>query len=237
MKLCNKIALFLMALIFLLICQLPVNGAVITFESISDGSPYNPKPTVESITGAYNDSLTSQGFVFDKDPEYALSFGAGYITESEEGPPAGPEGEGNYLLIYNYSASDDNPLVMTTGSGQLFSLTSFEAAEVFSNDPLFDADSIQVTGYKGGGTVEVATFDLDNVNDSLGGGDDFETFTLPATFTDLTYVEFLGIPPTDGSGRGFSLDNINATVVPLPGTLMLLGSGLLGLWALGRKKR
>jgi len=59
------------------------------------------------------------------------------------------------------------------------------------------------------------------------------TFTVTALGSTST-IEFSGREPMSY----FALDDVNVSQVPLPGTLMLLGSGFLGLgaWGYGRRK-
>ena len=77
-------------------------------------------------------------------------------------------------------------------------------------------------------------------NPGIGGGDDFRMASItiqgpgitPADFTEMgVRIQSVG---TIGSGRGGSAKYVGSPV-PLPATMILLGSGLVGLAGLRRK--
>lgn len=131
------------------------------------------------------------------------------------------------------------PITMSSTNGSAFNLLGFDGAEVFldaaaaSAGGFPNANMINVVGtLMGGGTVS-ALLSLDGLADGAGGIADFQSFNL-AGFTNLSSVVFSGLTDTGGTG-GISLDNLNVASVPEPGSLLLLGIGLLGFSVVRRR--
>lgn len=186
----------------------------------------------EGVSGAGNPILTSYS-------ESGFDFTSGHL-HIVAANAAGLAANGTQT-ISEEAGSLGLPITMTKAGGGSFSLTSLFGAEVFASvTPGFpNADILNVVGTKSGGGTVSAFFTLDGVIDGPGGDDDFEGFTLPATFTDLVSVVFSGSLFTGAPG-GISLDDIvvdgngGGGRVPEPTTLALIAVGLL---AAARRRR
>ncbi|MHC4571435.1 MAG: hypothetical protein ACYS0C_05090 [Planctomycetota bacterium] len=133
---------------------------------------------------------------------------------------------GNALSNYPYNGTTvmvthDETVMMEATNGTSFTLFSFDfAGYPTDNEVPF---SLQASN----GTV--ANYTPDGLVDGPGGDPDFQTFTLPAGFTNITSVLF--IHTGQGTTQGlFGLDNLNANVIPAPGAILLssIGVSLVG---------
>ena len=98
--------------------------------------------------------------------------------------------------------------------------STFAKGDDFDNSGFPDsAHNLTITGYRNGNQVGEVV-----VNLTTGFG----------SHVDLDNVDTLCFQP--GDGFGWLMDNFEYCRVPLPSTLLLLGSGLLGLGFLGRRK-
>ena len=119
---------------------------------------------------------------------------------------------------YAQLLSNQAPLSITSVNSSPFSVSAIDLAEystVFATPT-----TISFTGtLVGGGTVST-TFVTDGIIDGNGPLQDFQTFTFPASFSNLTQVTTNAAP--------FSFDNLQATIVPEPSTvgLFLLGTSV-----------
>jgi hypothetical protein len=93
------------------------------------------------------------------------------------------------------------------------------------------AQSIFLTGTKVDGSSVTQSFALDFINDAEGPLNDFQTFSLSSSFTNLVSLQFEGI----GGQEWFSVDNVQTSQVPESSSLLLMLLGLVGL-AASRKK-
>src|SRR5262245_58997918 len=112
-----------------------------------------------------------------------------------------------------------NPLSLTTGPFNPFSIESFLAI-AGSGGPHPGATTLTVFGFGAGALIAQQTFNLGNT---------YQLFTLnnDPDWANVTRVVFQPLAVTGAPGTA-ALDNITATAVPEPGTLALLGIGLVG---------
>lgn len=90
---------------------------------------------------------------------------------------------------------------------RLFRLYQFDVAEYSVG---FCPATIQIAGYKSDNSFVTFVFTTDGIFDATGPLADFQTVTLPDTFTDLQRVQF--------NSAIFSIDNVSITIVPEPST-------------------
>ncbi len=120
---------------------------------------------------------------------------------------------------------------MSQVGGGAFSLISVDLAELFIGTP--PGLQVQIDGVLFGGGSVSTTFSTDGINDGPAGVvADFETFSLPAGFGNLTEVTFTGSNPNSIDQR-FQFDNL---VVPEPGAGLTFGLGMIGLVVMGRRR-
>ncbi len=186
---------------------------------------FNDAPT---DLGIIETGVTISGYTFESDHYHLFDArtgeawnGTSYI--GEEG------GERGY------------PIRMSHAGGETFDLVGFDASELligFGLDSDYPNSSfIDVLGTLADTTQITQRFTLDGILDGRWGLDDFQTFIVSPQFTNLISVEFLGFA-LDGRNGGIALDNIvvTPTSVPEPGTLLLLGAGLLGVCGARRRR-
>ncbi len=172
--------------------------------------------------GAKN--LSTQGFDLSSTGSNGFALLAGGTNGCS---PACPFNGTTYLFSFN-------EVTFNLQSGASFSLASFEGAETNQGQTPggLTASTIQVIGNLAGGGSVSANFGLDFIHDGEGPQNDFQLFTLPGTFVNLTSVTFEGI---GGAGR-FTMDNVNfddiqtpEPSVPEASSVVLLGLSILGM--------
>jgi hypothetical protein len=133
----------------------------------------------------------------------------------------------SFLVVANNATGALN----MSNNGSTFSLTGFDA-DTFVH--IQGATTIVATGTLGNGGTITQTFLTDAIGDGPGPLVDFQTFALNG-FTDVTSVQF------SSTNHPFALDNIGvsaaASSVPEPASMLLLGTGIMGLGSIVRRRR
>jgi hypothetical protein len=188
----------------------PSQAETLSFAA-QDGDSFFSAATFAANDFTFNYTPISSGFAFVGNP----------VTCT---PPCSGNGVDAF---YSYNTGS---LGFAATSGSAFTLNSLDLAQAFTtlDRPL----DVLVTGtLKGGGTV------TDEFTAAGGVADSFQLFTLSSAFTNLASVTISGVggePTTE-----FAVDNINVTptAVPLPASVWLTLSGLVGVGAMARKRR
>lgn len=208
----SRMYLASMAVVISLFSAASAHAVVVTFDSVpGTGSPI--------IT-----SLTTDGFDFTSSHFHRI-----------DGPGGSFGGvvANNTKYILEEAGNLGGPITMQLSSGGTFNLASFDGTKAFNDDAdaaaggFPNATQIVVDGVPSVGPAIQATFNLD-------GTSNFQPFVLPAGFTGLTSATFSGAVIGAAAG-GISLDNINASIVPEPSTLVLLACA--GLATFHRRRR
>lgn len=169
--------------------------------------------TFDGLSGYIGESYTEDGFTLTADPEdgYSSEFYAVVASDLEFGYYY----SGSEALINDWSTAT----TLVSADGSLFNLTSIDLAEALTEEYLFP-ETISLTAVYADGSVYTTTLTTDGVSG-------FQTFTFGEKFQDLASVSF-------GYDSYFQFDNITANPVPVPSSLLLLGSGIAFL-AVGRR--
>jgi hypothetical protein len=209
----------LAASVILLAALAPAHGLVVDFESAPSSGAGVPHGT----------SLTTQGFTFSQTQGSNRLFGL-------DGTNPQVHSNGTNTL-YDDSTASGSDYTIVGSSGQLFDLISFDAAEAFADPTKFleNAQALGVAGFLSGGGIVQAQFTLDNIVDGPGGQPDFQSFTLPSTFVNLTSARITWVSgPLPSTYDLFAIDNVSVRIVPEPATLLLV---VIGVGPLLRRRR
>jgi hypothetical protein len=205
------------------VCGL-ANAVVLTFDEI---------PAQEAILT----SVDSGGYHFTSNHMHTYGCGHWDLVAS------------NGTTHLGYESGRGAPITMTRQDGGTFSLLSLDASEFYPNSggDRPNAEFLRIVGTWLDGATATLDVVLDGIlADGTGGVVDFEHFTLPALFTNVSSIVFTGLR-FEGRDGGVAIDNLevevggvvsppDSTHVPEPGTLALLGMGLLGMGAARRRK-
>jgi len=130
------------------------------------------------------------------------------------------------LAIDNYG-SGLNGVIITSESSASFSLQEFDAASYELNGTNIYTDYFAI------GTRALDGSQISFVFDANEG---MVTYS-PEGFTNLTSLAFYAPERIDNIAAGFHLDNIILSTVPIPASVWLLGSGLVCLLGISKRKR
>jgi hypothetical protein len=184
----------------------------------------------EDLPGdTYGPLITSDGYNFAGD-----NFGAVYFTNGAFCGPVCVSNGSRTLLALGPDFGFSNQITMTQSGGGTFQLTGLDAGGVFTgNYPEYDAAQINYVELLGSVTVATGSIGLVEGADGVAA---FQTYGIEAVLADT--VVFTGLDGTNGN-NGFSLDNlvVQDSTVPEPGSLALLGLGILGLLLTGVGRR
>lgn len=190
----------------------------LTQQTIPAGSPY---------AGTYTTQVRSQGFAFGVNNSYTQWYLESYgITSTGSS-------DGNFI-----QSAVGQTFVMDVwrDDGQLFSVASLD---LYGVDPLGTYGNCPACNHIVG-PAEIRGYDasglLINSLSVYAGSASWQTVSFDASWSNLAYIQVWGQEAIGYSGfpvsgtSSLSLDNFNATVVPIPGAVWLFASalGLMG---------
>jgi len=198
--------------------------------ALADNASFNYAGTTPVNSGSATGSYTTTS-----EPGWTWSAGWGVINPTTAGslltnvadPTTSSYSTGN-ADAFNYGGA--NPLTITFSTAQWG--VGFEAAVL--ND-ISSAYSVEILAFNGTTQIDSGILTLDVT------GGTFQTLALYESTADITSVEFIGL---DSNGLQSAPGDLNEyaiadvyTATPEPGTITMLGSGLLGLAGMLKLRR
>nr|WP_319494456.1 PEP-CTERM sorting domain-containing protein [uncultured Desulfobacter sp.] len=166
--------------------------------------------TFDGLSGEIGSSYTESGFTLTADDDSV------FYSIVETDVEAGYSYTGSETLMNNYATAT----TLTSTNGSLFNLTSIDLAEAFNGDALY-ATSITFDAVYSDGSTYSFTLTTD-------GNEGAETFTFGAELTNLASLSF-------GDYEYVQFDNVTASAVPVPSSILLLVAGTGVLVGIRRK--